>query len=147
MRVHDRTVAAVHAVGTVFENHRMVRYDCGCEQRGGNWDLCRYHDGFNDALSAPPVEGAYRIALRPDEDGADPFKHVTLLDDIVVNGVSCFRAEAMSADEWFVCCYLSGTDDDGTEDRIAWSVRAVKGRAIEWTTTEYPTVEVTYEDQ
>ena len=84
---------------------------------------------------------AYRIALRPDEAGADPMSHDTLLDDIVVNNVAMFRAEAMDDGIWWVCCYL----DNDTHDRIAWDVRAgCRPRRIEWTTTEYPDI-ATYE--
>lgn len=76
---------------------------------------------YNEAKAAyfeveAKVNG-YRIALRPDFDDTD------LLDDVVVNDVSCFRAEDMG-DWWWMCCYLADTDDGhGGEDRITFSVR------------------------
>lgn len=82
----------------------------------------------------------YRIALRPDEEGADPFHEATLLDDIVVQHPTLFRAEQMDCDSWSVACYL---DDEA--DRICWSVTAhTRPTRIEWTTTEWPQT-TTYE--
>lgn len=75
----------------------------------------------------------YRIALRPDERAADPMSSSTLLDDIVVSNVAMFRAEQMSRDRWWVCCYL----DADTHDSIVWTVEARKG-AIQWTTRDFP---------
>lgn len=85
----------------------------------------------------------YRIAIRPDVRGDDPMNYATLLDDIVVNHVPMFRAEQMSPESWWVCCYLN---DKG--DRIAWHVEA-KGRPrrIEWTTVEFPDGRVKYEHE
>lgn len=97
-------------------------------------------DGPGTSRPSSPRSPDYRIALRPDLDRGDPMEHDTLLDDIVVKDVPMFRAEDMG-DHWWVCCYLG---DDGTHDRICWSVRARKKGVIEWTTTEYPT-DVTYE--
>lgn len=85
----------------------------------------------------------YRIALRPDEQGANPLDGKTLLDDIVVNDVPMFRAEQMTRNVWWVCCYL----DNGTHDRIAWDVRAKSNPLrIEWTGYEYPDA-ATYEHE
>lgn len=84
----------------------------------------------------------YRIALRPDDHGADPFDHRTRLDDIVVRDVAMFRAEQMDVASWWVCCYLDNT----TQDRICWSVNAsARPRRIDWTGYEYPSGPVVYE--
>jgi len=81
-----------------------------------------------------------RIALRPDEPGDHPMSHDTRLDDIVVEGVEMFRAEAMGGDEWWVSCYLTNGE------RICWAVTArCRPRRIDWTTTEYPGGTVDYE--
>lgn len=109
------------------------------------WALIEQQRGLVDALNAvrkrmaelsPPLgKHGYRLALRPDESGADPMKSDTLLDDIVVNNVTCFRAEQMDRNVWWVACYL----DDDTNDRICWDVRArSKPNRIEWTTIEFP---------
>lgn len=83
-----------------------------------------------------------RIALRPDERGADPMLVETLCDDIVVRTVPLFRAEQMTDTNWWVACYL----DDITHDRICWSVTAKsKPMRIEWVTTEFPRSPVVYE--
>lgn len=87
------------------------------------------------ALSPVPLGGAYDIALRPDEHGADPFGIETLMDDIVVNKPAMFRAEQMDKHNWWVCCYL----DTDTHERICWSVTAhSRPNRIEWVTTELP---------
>lgn len=88
------------------------------------------------------LDGApYRVALRPDDRHANPLSISTLLDDIVVNGVPCFRAEQMDERSWWVACYLDDVE------RICWSVRA-KGKPLrlEWVTTEFPD-SVVYEHQ
>ncbi len=84
----------------------------------------------------------YRIALRPDEHGADPLSIETLLDDIVVNNVPMFRAEQMSLKNWWVACYLDGNADQ----QITWSVTArSKPLRLEWVTTDFP--DVVYEHE
>jgi len=60
-------------------------------------------------LRAARGEG-YRIALRPYGDGSDD----RLMDDVVVNYVSMFRAEQMDANLWWVCCYLAGSEESIT---------------------------------
>lgn len=72
----------------------------------------------------------YRIALRPDDQDADPFD-LTALDDIVVKDVQMFRAEQMNHDTWWVCCYL----DD--ERYITFHVTVEDGSLV-WTATEFP---------
>lgn len=82
----------------------------------------------------------YDIALRPyaDERGIEADE---LLDDIVVNDVSCFRAEDMDGKHWFACCYLRGGE------RIAFWLTAKKHPLrIEWVATELPEGDFTYED-
>jgi hypothetical protein len=97
-----------------------------------------------DAELRPPNGDAYRIALRPDVDGEDPYSPDTLMDDIVVKDVKMFRAEQMDTHEWWVCCYL----DDETADRICWQVSArAKPRRIEWVTTELPQPHHIYEHE
>ena len=82
----------------------------------------------------------YRIALRPDEQGAK-VDESTLLDDIVVNDVPMFRAEQMTRSSWWVACYLNGND------RICWNVQARgKPLRLEWTVSEWPEEPVVYED-
>ena len=60
---------------------------------------------------------ALRTATGDDED---------LMDDIVVNNVGCFRAEAMSEKNWWVACYVGG-------EEVVFNVTA-KGRPLrlEW---------------
>lgn len=41
------------------------------------------------------------MALRPD------YHHPDEMDDIVVKDVTMFRAEAMSDDVWWMCCYFA----------------------------------------
>jgi hypothetical protein len=97
-----------------------------------------------DAELRPPVADAYRIALRPDVDGEDPYSPDTLMDDIVVRDVKMFRAEQMDTHEWWVCCYL----DDESSDRICWWVTAkARPRRIEWVTTEFPNAGHVYEHE
>lgn len=78
------------------------------------------------------ISDEYRIALRPDEKGADPLDPRTLMDDIVVKNVSMFHAEQMSADMWWVCCYL-----DGSDERITWNV-TIGDAGLEWRVGELP---------
>lgn len=74
----------------------------------------------------------YRIALRPDDQG---------LDDVVVRGVSMFRMERMNDNEFWLCCYLEGTDE-----RISWTLWAEDGSLTAATTeTPAPSAELTYE--
>lgn len=95
-----------------------------------------------DKLSPSPDQPDYRIALRPDVNGEDPFDINTLCDDIVVGAVEMFRAEQMDRNYWWACCYFP----DGHE-RICWSIRARSNPLrIEWVTTEFPTT-VTYEHE
>lgn len=50
------------------------------------------------ALAGVAPEEPYRIALRPDEDGA--------LDDVVVKDVAMFRLERMDRRSWWLACFL-----------------------------------------
>lgn len=87
-------------------------------------------------------EKGYRLALRPmgdDVDGRDPDE----MDDVVVNDVSCFRAEIMDDRNLWMCCYLDGTGVE--QDRVTFNVRAHRSRLI-FTLTETPTGRVTYEE-
>ena len=59
-----------------------------------------------------------RVALRADSAGD--------LDDVVVRDVEMFRAEVVSEDVLWLCCYLPGTRVEG--DRIAFEVTADAGR-------------------
>ena len=95
-----------------------------------------------DLLQPPAApEERYRIALRPDHPDGHPMGH-DLLDDIVVNNIPLFRAEAMSDTSWWVACYLSDAD------RICWDVRArSKPLRIEWTVSEFPEEPVVYEHE
>jgi hypothetical protein len=68
-------------------------------------------------------EREYDIALRPDDPAADPTDPETLLDDIVVNDVTMFRAEDMG-DWWWMCCFLK--DDE----RLTFCVSKRGGRVI-----------------
>lgn len=77
------------------------------------------------------VDTGYRIALRPDEEG--------MLDDVVVDDVSMFRAEMMGPGELWMAAYLNGS-----EDRVAFWVKAVKKGVLEFVVTESPT-DVVYE--
>lgn len=79
----------------------------------------------------------WRIALRPDEEGAE-VQELTPLDDIVVKDVSMFRAEDMGP-SWWLCCYLEGEPD---HVRISFSLDKKTG---ELCATEMP--DVAYEAQ
>lgn len=86
---------------------------------------------------APPK--GYRIALRPDSEGA--------LDDVVVNDVSMFRAEMMDDKTLWMCCYFPGSDE-----RLTFWVRATKRKGqklrLEFNFTETPHGDgFTYEDE
>jgi hypothetical protein len=59
-----------------------------------------------------------RIALRGDPE----------LDDVVVEGISMFRAELLNSDRLWIACYLSGTGVDG--DRITFEVASRGGRLV-----------------
>lgn len=72
------------------------------------------------------------MALRTDPQG--------LLDDVVVQDVSMFRAEVLTGDTLWLCCYLPGTGVDG--DRIAFEVTA-KGNRLHFRVSEEPAGEVT----
>jgi hypothetical protein len=79
--------------------------------------------------------GAYRIALRNDDDDR--------LDDVVVNNVSVFRAEIMDDKALFMACYFPDSDD-----RITFWVRVEKGK-LRYHVTEWPppSEQFVYEDQ
>jgi hypothetical protein len=66
----------------------------------------------------------YRIALRTDDDDR--------LDDVVVNDVSCFRAEIMDDKQLFMCCYFPDSDE-----RVAFWVRVERGK-LRYYVTEQP---------
>lgn len=87
----------------------------------------RFKDDHDEALykamdavlrDAGPTEGgksaAPRMALRPHHE----FERE--MDDIVVNDVEMFRAEQMSDDSWFMCCYFANGD------RVAFGVHREK---------------------
>lgn len=92
----------------------------------------------------PDGDDNYRIALRPDNLDDDPLDARTLLDDIVVSNVHMFRAEQMSEDQWWVCCYL----DDKFSDRISWWLTAkARPKKLEWRTQEFPEGPLVYEHE
>lgn len=74
------------------------------------------------------------MALRVDETG--------FLDDVVVDNVSTFRAEVLTNNTLWLCCYLPGTGVDG--DRIAFEVTA-EGSELRLRVTESPSGDVTTE--
>lgn len=72
------------------------------------------------------------MALRPDDDNAE-VTCGTLMDDIVVDNVTTFRAEAMGTDCWWVCCYLANGE------RVTWNVVArAKPKRLDWEIGELP---------
>lgn len=90
------------------------------EERNGYCPL-RLDEKFRPAPDLPVM------ALRPEHDNPD------LMDDIVVEDVTCFRAEAMSESNFWVCCYLKNGE------RVTWHVTAhCRPRRIEWALGEVP---------
>lgn len=79
----------------------------------------------------------YRLALRPEPNQPDE----TLMDDVVVNDVSMFRAEMMSDKTLWLCCYLVGT-----EERVDFWVSVKRGK-LRLHVTEYPDGDFVYEDR
>lgn len=79
--------------------------------------------GAGHTCKEPRSAVSERIALRPDSKGQ--------LDDVVVKGVTMFRAEIMDTNAMWMCCYLGGGSD-----RIAFWVR---GKRLSYSVTEYPT--------
>lgn len=80
-----------------------------------------------------------RIALRPDREDSE------LLDDVVVQDVSIFRAEMMDDKSLWLACYFPDTDQ-----RLSFWVRATKRKGqkmrLEFIATELPLGEgFTYE--
>jgi hypothetical protein len=75
---------------------------------------------FAEELETARLQGKPFVALRPDHTGA--------LDDVVVTGVTMFRAEDMGDEQWWLCCYLTNGD------RITWTVGTAGGLE----TVEYP---------
>lgn len=68
-----------------------------------------------------------RMALRPDDDHAD------LLDDVVVKDVQMFRMEAMSEDNWWLCCYFTNGE------RLTFNASAMcRPRRLEMSVVELP---------
>lgn len=57
------------------------------------------------------------------------------VDDLAVQGVTSFRAEMMDRGVLWLCCYVEGSD--GTQDRVAFTVRA-RGKALEFRVDEEP---------
>lgn len=78
--------------------------------------------------------GTSRLALRTDQEG--------LLDDVVVRDVSMFRAEMLTSNTLWLCCYLPGTGVDG--DRIAFEVTA-RGNELHFRVSEEPSGKVSSE--
>lgn len=74
------------------------------------------------------------MALRLDQNG--------FLDDVVVDEVSSFRAEVLTKDTLWLCCYLPGTGVEG--DRIAFEVTA-EGDTLRFRVTEGPSGDVSTE--
>lgn len=86
----------------------------------------RFEETFRPAPDLPIM------ALRPDEDGAE-VTWGTLMDDIVVENVTTFRAEAMDTDSWWVCCYLHNGE------QVTWNVTArARPKRIDWEQGEIP---------
>jgi hypothetical protein len=79
----------------------------------------RGHGGFYRRLE-PPSERAYDIALRPERHQDDP----DVMDDIVVDNVTTFRAEAIDERTWWLCCYLG---DPADTDRVAFWAQVIDG--------------------
>lgn len=68
-----------------------------------------------------------RMALRPDHEFPDE------MDDIVVKDVEMFRAEAMSRNQWWMCCYFANGE------RVTfWIGRERKPSRIVVSVTEEP---------
>lgn len=82
---------------------------------------------------------SYRIALRPQRNDSQP----DVMDDVVVNDVSMFRAEMMDDRNLWLCCYLDGTGRE--HDRITFYATVKRGKLL-LTVTEHPMGDVTYED-
>lgn len=101
------------------------------------WPIPALYNVINRHKETEAATPQWRIALRPDNPADDPLDVYNLLDDIAVKDVPMFRAEQMSPDHWWVCCYLS--NEPGDTNRICWSVQARRHPTrIEWTAVEYP---------
>ena len=83
---------------------------------------------FAENLEAARRQAKPAMALRrhtaPDLDG--------LMDDVVVETPSMFRAEQMSDRHLWMACYFPN------DERICFSVYAGKGRRLEFDVTEWP---------
>lgn len=97
-------------------------------------NLKRDHDAVEENLLDDVIEEIAErqsdlphMALRPDSEFPDE------LDDVVVKDVTMFRAEAMSHNEWWLCCYLPNGE------RITfWINKASRPARIVMTATEIP---------
>jgi hypothetical protein len=126
MTVHEPGPVGSRVGSEYFGDHTCTRSDDHPE------DECRCHCGavrkwWDGTQRRGPTD--YDIALRPHVDG-DP-----RMDDIVVQNVSCFRAEDMTGKAWWVACYLP----DGQEV-VFWVTARKKPLRIEWVVTERPNV-------
>lgn len=82
---------------------------------------------FEAALEQAKRERVPVMALRPDHRFPEE------LDDVVVENVSCFRAEAMDDDVWWMCCYFPNGE------RVTFHVGIdKKPKRIHMSVTEYP---------
>jgi hypothetical protein len=82
---------------------------------------------------------AYDIALRPYRDNVET-DGTSLLDDIVVNDVTCFRAEDMTGKAFWAACYFANG-----ERLCFWVTAKSRPLRIEWIATEWPEGDFTYE--
>jgi len=59
---HHKTIASIMLQGISVGDGRHSQYGCGCSHYTGNsrWDLCQYHDGYDDAWE--------QAAPEPDDD-------------------------------------------------------------------------------
>ena len=54
IQVHTSTLASIDLQGVDAHVGRVVRYRCGCDflTSSATWNLCSYHEGFNDGVEA-----------------------------------------------------------------------------------------------
>jgi hypothetical protein len=71
------------------------------------------------------------MALRPERHDPDE------MDDIVVKGVEMFRAEAMSDDVWWMCCYFPN-DERVTFQVVAYHEKGKRKAKLSVSVTETP---------
>lgn len=88
---------------------------------------------YRKRLDGTQPMGAPVAAIRAEEPGSEDSQRKHLVDDLVVENVATFRAEMMSEDSLWMCCYLPGTNE-----RFAFWVHAVKRGQLDFSITEWP---------